>query len=194
LTCSAASRRRLAAAAGALLALSCLACAGTAPSRQVADLTNPFLGPEYSAWAIGAVSRLASEEEIRAFLALQDDAAARDFVEQFWQRRDPAPDRPGNPIREAFEERSAQADRLYAEAGYGGSRTARGAVYVLYGPPKDVEFEVSPFPAEPPIELWTYGPDAPAGLDGRRPSVAYRFVKRGELTVPYVPRATRRRR
>lgn len=41
---------------------------------------------------------------------------------------------------------------------------------------------------EPPIEVWLYGQDAPSGLDSRRPAPLYRFVKRGDLTVLYVPR------
>jgi GWxTD domain-containing protein len=159
---------------------------GTAP-RSLADLTNPFLGPETSAWLIGAVSRMATPQEIDAYLALRDDAAARAFVESFWERRDPSPDRPGNPLREAFEERGTEADRLYSEAGFLGRRTDRGTIYVLYGPPSKVDFEVSAAPEDPPIELWEYSPTTPAGLDARRPAPAYRFIKRGDLTVSYVP-------
>jgi hypothetical protein len=37
--------------------------------------------------------------------------------------------------------------------------------------------------------VWTYGPGAPSGLDGNKPHTVYRFIKRGDLTVNYVPRA-----
>lgn len=169
-----------------LLATGC--GSGSAP-RSLADLTNPFLGPETSSWLIGAVSRLATPAEIDAYLALRDDAAARAFMESFWEGRDPSPDRPGNPLRETFDERAAHADRLYSEAGFLGRRTDRGTIYVLYGPPAKVEFEVSPQPGDPPVERWEYGPTTPAGLDARRPSPSYRFIRRGDLTVTYVPRA-----
>lgn len=157
---------------------------GTVP-RSRAELTNPFLGPDYSAWLIGPVSRIATPQEVQQFLALQDDAAAAAFVESFWSRRDPSPDRPGNVIREAFDQRSADADRKYGEAGFMGRRTDRGVVYVLYGPPAKVDFEVSTRPGGTPVEVWTYGAEAPSGLDGKRPSGVYRFVKQGELTVLY---------
>jgi GWxTD domain-containing protein len=174
------------------LALSLAACGsggtgGGARPRSTLDLTNPFLGPEYSGWMLGAASRLATVAEVQAFQALQDDAQAQAFVEQFWARRDPTPDRPGNAIQEAFEKRAAEADRLYSEAGFLGRNTDRGILLVLYGPPTKVDFEVSPAEDAPPIELWSYGPNAPSGIDGRRPAAFYRFLKRGDLTRIYQP-------
>jgi GWxTD domain-containing protein len=168
-----------------LLALLAAGCGGGASSRSRAELTNPFLGPEHSAWLIGPVARIATPDEIREFLALQDDRQAEAFVQAFWDHRDPARDKPGNPIREAFDARSEDADRKYSEAGLLGRRTDRGAIYVVYGPPSKVEFEVSPIPNGSPIEVWTYGADAPSGLDARRPGI-YRFVKQGDRTVLYV--------
>jgi GWxTD domain-containing protein len=166
-----------------LLALALLAagCGGGGVSRSAVDLANPFLGPDWSSWLIGPIARLATPEEVQAFQGLKDDEAAAAFVEGFWKKRGPA-------VQKAFEQRSAVADRLYGEAGYLGRRTARGAVYVLYGPPGKVEFEVSPSPKESAIELWRYGASAPSGLDGKRPNPFYRFIKRGDVTVDYVPR------
>jgi len=169
----------------ALLAAGC--GAGASSPRSEAALTNPFLGPQYTAWLVGPVSRLASPQEIQEYLALKDDGQAEAFVQAFWDRRDPAPDRPGNAIREALDERSAAADRLYSEAGLLGRRTDRGVVYVLYGPPSKVDFEVSPVPNGPPVEVCTYGSGSPSGLDGKRPSGIYRFIKSGDLTVNYLP-------
>jgi GWxTD domain-containing protein len=159
---------------------------GTA-RRSAADLTNPLLGPDYSQWLVGAMSRLATPEESQVYLALTDDAAAEQFIREFWQRRDPSPDRPGNALLEAYEQRAAEADRQFTEAGYLGRRTARGEVFALYGPPSKIDYEVSPREGDPPIELWLYDKSTPAGLDGRRPAQAYRFTKRGDLTVLYVP-------
>ena len=169
----------------ALLAL-LTACGGASAPRNVADLTNPFLGPEYSSWLIGAVSRLATPEEIQGYLAVGDDAAAEAFIRQFWERRDPSPAQPGNAVLEAFNERSAQADKAFSEAGYLGRRTDRGTIHVLYGPPTKTDFDV--LTAGVPIEVWTYeAAKASAGLDGKRPAGSYRFVKSGDLTVLYRP-------
>jgi GWxTD domain-containing protein len=171
-----------------LLALLAVGCGGggAASSRSRAELTNPFLGPEYSAWLIGPVARIATPQEIQEFLALQDDRQAEAFVQGFWERRDPAPDKAGNPVREAFDARSEEADRKYSESGLSGRRTDRGAIFVVYGPPSKTDFEVSPTPTGSPLEVWTYGADAPSGLDAKRPAGVYRFIKQGDRTVLYV--------
>jgi GWxTD domain-containing protein len=169
-----------------LLPLALLAgCAGggaVTGSRSMAALINPALGPEYSSWLVGAASRLATPEEANEFLTLRDDSQASAFVERFWQRR-------GDPVRRSFEERAAEADRRFSEAGLAGRRTDRGVVFILYGAPQKTDHEVSPVPNGPPIELWVYGTQSPSGLDGKRPSPFYRFIKNGDLTVLYAGRA-----
>lgn len=170
--------------APALLLLAVLAAGcggGTAGNRSAIDLTNLFLGPDWSSWLVGPIARLATPEEIQAYLALKDDAAAAAFAESFWKKR-------GEPVRQAYAERAVNADRLYSESGYLGHRTDRGAIFVIYGRPLKEGFEVSPSPKESAVEVWTYGPDAPSGLDGNKPNPTYRFIKRGDLTVTYVPR------
>ncbi|MES1210809.1 MAG: GWxTD domain-containing protein, partial [Acidobacteriota bacterium] len=150
-------------------------------------LTNPFLGPAYTSWLVGAVARLAAPEEIDAYLAVQTDEQAAGLVEAFWAKRDSNADRPGNPLREAFEDRAAQADKAFSESGIQGRRTDRGAIFILYGKPSKVDYEVPPIPGASPLEVWLYEKTAPSGLDGRHPSGAYRFIRRGDLSVLYVP-------
>ncbi len=165
-----------------LLSLLAAGCGGGGSSRSMADLANPFLGPDWSAWLVGPISRLTTPEETQAFLALKDDAAAAAFAESFWKKR-------GEAVRQAYAERALNADRLYSEGGYLGHRTDRGTIFVLYGRPEKEGFEVSPSPKESAIEVWTYGSNAPSGLDGNKPNPVYRFIKRGDLTVNYIPRA-----
>jgi GWxTD domain-containing protein len=128
---------------------------------------------------------MASQQEIQEFLGLRRDEEATEFVEEFWRRRDPRPEEPGNPLRQLFENRAEEADRRFREAGYVGRRTARGTLWVLYGAPEKTEFELHPRAGEPPIEVWRYARDAPRGLDGRQPRLVYRFTKRDDLTVAY---------
>ena len=169
--------------------LPAIGCGGSSVSvsSSVAQLTNPFLGPEHSDWLVGPISRMATLQEIQQYLAIQDDQQAAAFIAAFWDRRDPAADKPGNPVRETFDQRSAEADRLYGEAGFGGHRTDRGVIYVLYGAPEKVDFDISPVAGGPPIEVWTYEARSPSGLDGKRPGGLYRFIKKGDLTVLYFP-------
>jgi GWxTD domain-containing protein len=188
-TFSAASRARAMASGPAplLALLILLGCAAPSPEmRSLGELTNPFLGPELSVWLVGPASRIATPAEIGQYMKLRDDSAAAAFVEDFWQRRNPTPERAVNPLRQAFDERSKEADQLYSEGGIRGRRTDRGTTLVLYGPPRKISFDVAPNGAA--IEVWTYGSQASAGLDAKRPASAVRFIKRGELTVFYVPR------
>ncbi len=174
--------------AAALLApLFTLGCGsgGAATPHRAADLNNTYLSPALSQWLIGAVSRMATAEEVQAYLALRDDAAATAFIEQFWARRDPDPARAGNPLLDLFSQREKDADRRFSEAGYLGRRTDRGRTYVLYGEPVKIDFEINPREGNPPVERWSYGVDAQPGLDRRHPAPIYRFVKNGDLTVFY---------
>lgn len=175
-------RARLARVGAPALLLLVLACGGGAArttSRGVADLTNPYLGVERSQWLVGPVALLATPAEIDAYLELRDDAAAERFVEEFWARREPS-------VRATFEARAAQADARFSEAGYLGRRTDRGAIFVVYGPPAETDYDTLHQDQHAgPLEVWTYAEDAAPGLDGRRPQVRYRFAKRGDLTVRY---------
>ena len=170
---------------GLALALLAAGCGGGGTStRSSMELINPALGPDYSSWMAGAAARLATTEEINEYITLGDDQQAAAFIERFWQKHNPTPGKP-NPLREAFETRSAAADHLYSESGQIGRRTDRGTLYVLYGLPKKIDHEVSPVRNGPPLEVWIYGTEAPSGLNGQRPNPIYRFVKSGDLTVLY---------
>ena len=163
-----------------------VSCAST-PTQSATELTNPFLGPEYTGWLVGPIARLATPEEIAAFQALTTDEQAQAFVEAFWAKRTGVADQFGNRVRDVFEKRAAEADKAFSEAGYRGRRTDRGAVFILYGPPKKTDYEVSPTQGEPPLEVWIYDETSPPGLDGRKPAPLYRFIKRGDLTVSWTP-------
>jgi GWxTD domain-containing protein len=162
------------------------ACSAGPPARDAADLTNSRLRPAYAQWLVGPIAAMATPEEEQEFLALEDDFAAADFIEAFWSRRDPDPSLPGNAVRETFERRVEEADRLFGESGVSGRKTARGVIHVLYGEPERTDYEI-PRNGGPAVEVWFYPEDAPAGLDGRPPDGSYRFQKVGDVTDFYRP-------
>ncbi len=172
--------------AAVVLLLAALAGPLDAEKRSGLDLLNLSLSPELASWLVGPISRLADEKEIDGYLKLTSETDALAFIEAFWQRRDPDPDRPGNPFREMVAARAVEADRRFAEGGVAGRRTDRGTTFVLYGEPKTIKFEPSPLYGEPPLEHWSYPANSPVGLDSEKPEKLYRFVKRGDLTVFYV--------
>lgn len=181
------------AARTAVLLLVALVCGAPGSARDAVDLLNLTLSPELAGWLVGANSRLASKTEEKEFLGLRDDAAAAAFIDRFWEKRDPDPARPGNPVRELAEQRATEADRRFTEAGYAGRRTARGTIFVLFGEPDKMEHEPGEFKGEPPVEVWTYPKSAAPGLDGKKPEPRYRFAQRGDLMVFYVPGVRPRR-
>jgi GWxTD domain-containing protein len=182
------SSLRLAAVGGLVGSLLTLPATARKP-QEPADLINPRLGPAHSQWLVGPVVEIATEDEVDRYLALDGDAAAESFIEEFWRRRRPEHLTLGQQSpRQLFEERAKEADSRFSEAAYLGRRTDRGKIFVLYGEPRSIEFSINPLPDEPPIEEWRYPKKAPPGLDGETPVRRYRFIKRGEETIFYRPR------
>ncbi len=151
--------------------------------RPVEELINPLVGPGLSTWLVGAISWMASKDEVDRYLVLTEETDAVTFVEQFWKSRDPEPRFEANPRRELFEERLVEAEKRFREAGVAGHRSDRGTVYVLYGEPEKVEFELAEEASDPPVEEWFYAADSEVGLDGRQPQKRFRFSKVGSVTV-----------
>ncbi|MBN1153891.1 GWxTD domain-containing protein [candidate division KSB1 bacterium] len=77
------------------------------------------------------------------------------FLFQFWNMRDPNPDTPTNEFRDEYYKRVDYANRHYRAFTKEGWSTDRGRVYIIYGPPSDIERH----PNEPnlyPYEIWEY--------------------------------------
>lgn len=111
-------------------------------SRLSAQLTA-----SQAEWANGPVRWLMTENERRAWSAASnDEAAANEFIDLFWARRDPTPGTATNEYKDEFERRVSEADKLFSNGGRRGSLTDPGRVYVVLGPP-DRTFLPSPQPA-----------------------------------------------
>ncbi|HEV2022744.1 MAG TPA: GWxTD domain-containing protein, partial [Terriglobales bacterium] len=67
-----------------------------------------------------------------------NDEERDQFIEQFWLRRDPTPDTVENEFKEEHYRRIAYANEHY-QSGKAGFRTDRGRVYVIFGPPDEIE-------------------------------------------------------
>lgn len=151
-----------------------------------AELIQPFLGDVYAQWMIGAIGFIADEDEIAAYQKLRDDAAAEAFIEEFWEKRR-QPGEEGNAFRDRYERRAADADDEFTEGHLPGRRTDRGAIFIVYGPAEEIEYEEFRDISEPDVELWHYPKKAEKGLDGRKPSREYRFARDGDTIRFYKP-------
>jgi len=79
-------------------------------------------------------------------------------LEKFWKERDPDPRTEENELEEEYYRRVKIANQNYSlwQEGVDGWRTDRGRIYVIYGPPSDVERPPTST-GEPGIyEIWYY--------------------------------------
>ena len=90
----------------------------------------------YKKWLQEDVVYIITDEEKKAFKALQTDEEREQFIEQFWLRRDPTPDTEENEYREEHYRRIAYANDNFA-SGIPGWKSDRGMIYIKYGPPDE---------------------------------------------------------
>jgi GWxTD domain-containing protein len=87
-------------------------------------------------WADGPVRWIMTAEEKRAWSQLTPGGEWQEFVDRFWEARNPRPGNPDNPYKTTFDRRVAFADANFVQAeGTRGSMTDRGMIFVLLGPP-----------------------------------------------------------
>lgn len=131
------------------------------------DAVKEKLGGVYKKWLDEDVRWIITDEELSAFKKLSNNAERDQFIEMFWQRRDPTPDTAENEYKEEHYRRIAFANEHYA-AGMPGWRTDRGRIYIMFGKPDSIDSHPmgGPYqrPAEEgggqtetyPFEVWRY--------------------------------------
>src|SRR5579862_6300861 len=97
------------------------------------DLATP-----YKKWLSEDVSYIITDAERKAFLQLQTNEEREQFIEQFWQRRNPDPDSVDNPVKEEHYRRIAYANEHFS-SGMAGWKTDRGRIYIIWGKPDSLE-------------------------------------------------------
>ena len=96
------------------------------------------LDSQYKKWLNEDVVYIITPEEKNAFLHLSTNEEREQFIEQFWQRRNPDPDSPENTYKEEHYRRIAYANEHYA-SGIPGWKTDRGRIYIMWGPPDEID-------------------------------------------------------
>lgn len=97
-----------------------------------------------------------SKKEREIFNHLPDQKSRKEFIDDFWKKRDPDPDTEVNEFKEEFLKRIDYANKRFNE-GKPGWKTDRGRIYIYFGPPDKIE--QSPFISDPNIKgylLWIY--------------------------------------
>ncbi|MGB9455405.1 MAG: GWxTD domain-containing protein [Bryobacteraceae bacterium] len=105
--------------------------------KKEAQLKKELESP-YRKWLNEDVAYIITDEERAAFKRLQTDEEREQFIENFWLRRDPTPDTVENEFKEEHYRRIAYANEHFA-SGIPGWKTDRGRIYIVYGPPDEIE-------------------------------------------------------
>ena len=109
------------------------------------------LSSTYKKWLNEDVRWIITPEELSAFKQLSNDEERDAFIEQFWLRRDPTPDTPENEYKEEHYRRIAYANEHFP-AGIPGWRTDRGRIYIVWGPPDEIQAHPSGGTYQRPME------------------------------------------
>jgi GWxTD domain-containing protein len=96
------------------------------------------LDSQYKKWLNEDVIYIITPEEKSAFLHLSTNEEREQFIEQFWQRRNPDPDSPENTYKEEHYRRIAYANEHFA-SGIPGWKSDRGRIYIMWGPPDEID-------------------------------------------------------
>ena len=118
--------------------------------KQQKELRNELKGP-YKKWVDEDVRWIITDQELKAFKSLSNDEERDNFIETFWQRRNPDPDSPENEFKEENYRRIAYANEHFA-AGKPGWKTDRGHMYIAYGKPDSIESHPSGGSYERPMD------------------------------------------
>jgi GWxTD domain-containing protein len=102
-------------------------------------------------WLEKDVAYIITDEERAAFRQFSNEEERDQFIEAFWQRRDPTPDTEENEFKEEHYRRMAYANDHFA-AGIPGWKSDRGRMYIMYGPPDEIESHPSGGTYERPID------------------------------------------
>jgi GWxTD domain-containing protein len=92
----------------------------------------------YRRWLDQDVPYIITPEERAAFKQLSNDEERDQFIEAFWQRRDPTPDTLENEFKKEHYRRIAYANEHFG-AGVPGWKTDRGRIYIIHGAPDEIE-------------------------------------------------------
>src|ERR1700691_5510651 len=109
------------------------------------------LSKTYRKWLDEDVRWIITDQERSAFMQLSNDEERDNFIEAFWQRRDPTPDTEENEFKEEHYRRIAYANEHYA-AGIPGWKSDRGRMYIVFGPPDEIDSHPSGGTYERPME------------------------------------------
>ena len=118
----------------------------------------------YRKWLEEEVVYLITPREKEVFLQLQTDREREIFIEAFWKQRDPTPETPRNEFREEHYRRLNYANQYLGRGtGKPGWQTDQGRIYIILGPPNNIE-KYEDIDGVYPTQVWFYYGDPQLNL------------------------------
>ncbi len=115
------------------------------------SLKKELMSRESRDWLNKDVRWIITDEEKKAFMQLSNEEEREQFIEAFWDRRNPNPDSEDNEFKDEHYRRIEYANERFA-AGMPGWMTDRGRIYIVYGPADEIESHPSGGTYERPLE------------------------------------------
>jgi len=161
-----------------------VAAGGPGQAGQAKGRTSPDKY-SYLRWLEEDAAYIVAPEEHAAFQRLTTNEEREKFVEQFWLRRDPTPGTAQNEFKEEHYRRITYVNEHFASS-VPGWKTDRGRIYIMYGPPDEVESHPTREKGEFPFERWFY-----RHIEGIGDKIVVEFVDRtgnGDYRITVDPR------
>jgi len=126
-----------------ILALS-LGCCGTREGVALDPESKNFY--EYT-------RLIMTKQEKEIFHLLPDKESRKEFIQDFWDKRDPDPQTEENEFQEEFDQRIEYVNKRFRE-GIPGWKTDRGRIYIYLGPPDKIDMR--PYINDPNVKglIW----------------------------------------
>jgi GWxTD domain-containing protein len=128
------------------------------PKLELEDLPSI-----YQQW-LEEVHWIITPTEKDVFLRLRTNERREDYIERFWEVRDPTPGTPDNEYRDLHYERLAYVERHFGrDTPRAGWRTDRGRYYIILGEPMNRKTLPNTQLAYP-VEIWWYHAEPKLGI------------------------------
>ncbi len=112
-------------------------------------------------WLEEVVPYIVTDAEKKIFLSLSTEEERGAFIVNFWKKRDPNPATPENEFKLEYYKRIALSNKFFGTSGLEGWRSDRGKIFILLGPPQDIQRDSYPSgssftSSQGPTETWNY--------------------------------------
>ncbi len=163
----------LASTAAGLITLRAVHAQPAAP-QQSDSTTTGSASNYYSQWLNQDVRWIIESQERQAFLRLRNNEERDAFIREFWERRNPNPGSPVNEFKKEHYRRTAYANAHFKTQQEPGWESARGHVYIVFGPPDSIDaYPRGGAGSAKPYETWHYRSIRLAAPPTRNPNGDY---------------------